>query len=193
MGGVLEQQQVVPPRDVRQLVHAARLPAVVDGHNRLRPRRDLRLDLLRVDVVVVEADVGEDGLRALEEDRVDGGAEGERRRDHLVALADAGGHEHEMQARRAGADGDGVLAADVVAEALLEEARLRAGRQPAGADGIDDLRDLLFGDVRLAERQRRKLLCRCRHCVVICLSSHRRSEIGFGLSRSARLSRKPRP
>ena len=89
-----------------------------------------RLSVLRVDV-------GEHGRRALVDRAVRRGDERVRRRDHLVAGADAGEAHAEVQAGRAGRDRRAVRRADRVGEQRLEARAGRPERQPARAQHLE--------------------------------------------------------
>ena len=98
--GVLDQRQA----ERRELVERRRAAEEVHGHDRARPRRDPRGDVLGVEVERRRVDVGEDRRRAAPRDRLGRRVERERRADHLVAGADAERVEHEHD--RVGAVGD---------------------------------------------------------------------------------------
>ena len=101
----------------------------------------------------VGLDVGEHRGRAGQRDGVAGGGEGERGDDDLVARADAGGQQAEVQARRAGVDGDDRAAVDeVVGELALERGDLGALRDHAAAQHAIDGRALFVADDRLGGR-----------------------------------------
>ena len=89
-----------------------------------------RLDRRRVEHERVGIDVDEDGRRALVEHHVGRRDERDRRRDDLVARADAGGAHQQVQAGRAARDGDGVLAAAERRE-LASRSGARTGRAPS--------------------------------------------------------------
>ena len=107
------------------------------GHDRLRARRDRSLDAGRVDAVVVDVDVREDGRSARVDDDVDRGGECRRRRDHFVLRTDAGGDERQMQARGRRVERDRMLRAAVLCEVGLEALDARPRREPAGAQRVD--------------------------------------------------------
>ena len=64
LGGVLDDDQSVPLRDVHDRVHLARDPGVVDRDDGLRARSDRRLDQPLIDVEGIGSDVDEDGRRS---------------------------------------------------------------------------------------------------------------------------------
>ena len=134
-------------------IQVGRLPGEVDGHDRLRPLGHRRRDGRRVDVEVALAHVDEDGRRAGVDDHVRGRRPGDRRRDHLVAGLDPERDERQVHRRRAGRDREHVLRLEVLGHPLLEQRRLRAGRQPAGAERLGDGLDLLLADRRRLEAQ----------------------------------------
>ena len=76
------------------------------------------------------------------------------RRDDLVAGPDAHRLEPQVQRRRRGVDRHRLdLTAEVRRELVLELFCLGAGRQPARAQGVQDLRDLLLADLGESEGQ----------------------------------------
>ena len=86
------------------------------------------------------------GRRARVLDHVRGRGPGDRRRDHLVAGADAEREEREVHRAVPEATASTCCASRYVGDALLEQRRSRAGRQPAGAERLRDRRDLLLAD-----------------------------------------------
>ena len=65
----------------------------------------------------------------------------------------------DVQARRRRGDRHGVAAADVVGERRGEALDLRPGRDPAGAQRVDELADLLFAEGRAGEGKERARAC----------------------------------
>ena len=108
--------------------------------------RDERGDQRRVDVEVALADVAEDRRGTAVLDHVRGRGPRDRARDHLVAGTDADREQRQVERRGAGGDGEHVLGLEVCGHALLEQRGPRAGRQPAGAQRLDDRGDLLLPD-----------------------------------------------
>ena len=84
----------------RELRERRRAPEQVHGHDRLRPRRDPRGDVLGIEVQRRRVDVGEDRRRAAARDRLGRRVERERRADDLVAGADPERVERRARARR---------------------------------------------------------------------------------------------
>ena len=115
-------------------VHVGRQAELVHRHDRLRALGDRALGRGGVEVVGQRVDVGEDRRRAALPDRVGRGDERQRRHDDLVAGADAGDVEREVQ--RGGAVGrrHGVGRADALGEGRLELGDPRALGDPAGGD-----------------------------------------------------------
>ena len=74
------------------------------------------------------------GVRAGVADRRDGRDEGEGHGDHLVARADAGGEQRQVQRAGAGVDGDGVRRAAVGGEVALERRDLVAEHELAAVE-----------------------------------------------------------
>ena len=85
LGGILQHEQAVMPRDLVDRVHVGGLTVEMDRDDRTRLRRHGRLDLRRVDIVGVRLDVDEHRPGAGPPDRAGRGEERVRRRDHLVA------------------------------------------------------------------------------------------------------------
>ena len=118
-------------------VHVGHLAVEMDGHDRLRPRRDRRFQLRRIHGERVGFDVHKNRPRAGVADRRHAGDESEGHGDHLVARADAGGEQRKVERARAGIDGDRVLCAAIGGELALEagdflaEDILRPRREPS--------------------------------------------------------------
>ena len=149
VGGVLDHgDPELPDR-----IHVRRLAGQVDGHDRLRLLGHCRADQRRVDVEVALAHVDEDGRCAGVDDHVGGRGPRDRRRDHLVAGLDPERDERQVHRRRARCHREDVLRLQVLGHPLLEQRRLGAGRQPAGAEGLGDRLDLLLADRRRLEAQ----------------------------------------
>ena len=127
-------------------IHVARLPGEMDGHDRLRPLGDRRPDQRGIDVQVAFSHVDEDRRRARVDDHVRGRRPGDRRRDHLVSLADPERDEREVHRRGAGGDGEHVLRVEVLGHPLLEQRRAGPRRQPARPERVRDGLDLLLAD-----------------------------------------------
>ena len=152
LAGVLDDRQPVLLRDRAERVHVARVAEDVHWEDGPCARRDRGLDGGRVEHVGLGIDVGEDRRRALVEDAVGRGDERDRRRDDLVALADAGGAHEQVEAGRAARDRDGVLAVAERRERLLEAARVRAEPEDARAQRREHELLLLRPEVRARER-----------------------------------------
>ena len=125
---VLDEPQVVLLDQLHDRVEVERHAERVRQHDRARARRDGRPQLVRVGVVVAQADVDEHRHQAVLHDRRHGAREARRDGDHLVAgleapLAELGRGErregHQVR-RRAGVDEQGVREAEVVGDARLE-------------------------------------------------------------------------
>ncbi len=155
---VVDEREPVPVGDRAQLVELAGVPVDVDGDDRLRPRRHRRLDRRRVDVERARVDVGEYRDAALVHEAVRRRRERVRRRDHLVAGADAGGDAEEMEACRPGRDRGRVRRADLRREELLEAVDHRPEREPARAHDLEHELRLALVEVRPRERDRTDFL-----------------------------------
>jgi len=126
LAGILDQRKAMLLGDRAQRIELARVAVDVDGDDRLRARRHRRLDGRGVEVERARVDVGEDGHAALVDEAVRRCRERVRRRDDLVARADARGDAEEMQPGGAGRDGGRVRCADLLGERLLEAVDHRA-------------------------------------------------------------------
>ena len=100
----------------------------VHRHDRLRPRRDARGDVVGIEVERDRVDVGEHRRRAGAGDRLRRRVERERRADHLVAGADP--HRLEREHERVGAvrDADRVRHAEIGGRLAARRPRPRARR-----------------------------------------------------------------
>ncbi len=149
---VVDQREAVLRRNRADLVELARIAVDVDRDDRLRARRDRRLDRGGIHVQRPRVDVGEHRSRALVDEAVGRRGERVRGRDHLVARSDAGGDAQQVQARGSGRDGGRVRRADLRCDHLLEAVDRRAEREPTGPEDFDDR--LLFPLVEIRPRQR---------------------------------------
>src|SRR4029450_9073467 len=120
---------------------------------RVRPLRYLSLDADGVDVERGRIHVRQHGLGAGVNDRVDGGAEGQGRRDDLVSRPNIGGEDAQVKGRRAGVHGYGEARLLVRAKVLLESGDFGAGAQPSGLQTVENLFLFLFADQRRPENQ----------------------------------------
>ena len=135
--------------DVREL---AGLPAVVDGHDCPGARRDCGPCRCHIDIQIV-ADIDQYWLGAKLHDHVCGRAERRRRNDDLVAGADTQSVQRDVQTGGARIDGYRMCRFGVVGKVGLEPLHLRSHGDPAGAQGVDDFRNLLLADRRQRIRQ----------------------------------------
>ena len=102
LGGVLDDHEAVPARDVHDGVHIAGYAGIMHDDDRAGFVRDGFFDPVLVDVHRIRADIRKDERRAAKHECVGGGAEGIGRQDDLVArfdVAQKGGH---LQCGRAG-------------------------------------------------------------------------------------------
>src|SRR5439155_6234031 len=136
--GVLDERETVAVADRPQLVQLARVAEDVDGHDRLRSLRDGCLSGARVEVQRPWIDVGEHRGRT----RVDGAVrrrgEGVRRGDHLVAWADAGDVDREVEAGGSARDGSAVRRSDRLRDQRLEARARRTEGEPARTQHLED-------------------------------------------------------
>ena len=104
LSGILDDAQIMPRRDRRDGVHRRKLSIEMHGDDRFRPRRDCRLDTIRIDVVGCRININQHDPRADLHDRLNRGDERVRRRDHPVALADAERFQRQKDRRRPAGD-----------------------------------------------------------------------------------------
>jgi hypothetical protein len=124
--GVFDHRQAMLASDGIDSIHVADLPVQRDWHDRLGARRDGGFEQTRVEVVGARVDVHEHRLRAGKRDHLAGRNEGERRRDHFVAAADAVRHQGDQQRVGAARRADAMLDADVLGELALQLLVFRA-------------------------------------------------------------------
>ena len=120
LGAVLDDLQTVFLGDRADLVHVGRLAEQVHRQDRARAPGYGGADGLRVDVEAAGQDVHEHRDGAAVADGLGGGDEGEGGGDDLVALADAGGAQGQVQGIGTGGAAEGVTHAKVVGGFLLE-------------------------------------------------------------------------
>ena len=144
LAAVLDHLQAMAFRDVEDRVHVGRLAVEMDRDDRLGAAGDRLLELGHVHREGCRIDVDIGRPRAHVPDRGDGGDEGERHRDDLVAGSDAGGDQREMERAGAGIDGDPVRGALEGGKLLLERLDFRAedelARVEHPSDGVGDVR-----------------------------------------------------
>jgi hypothetical protein len=109
-GGVLQHGQPVLTGELQARAQVRGQPEQVHRHDRPRSRRQVALEVDRLDVVGVGLHVDEHGHRTLLDHDVGRRREGEVGHEHLVAGADAERHQGQVHRRRAGAGGEGVPA-----------------------------------------------------------------------------------
>ena len=141
---VLDQRQA----ELRQRVERRGPAEEVHRHDRARAARDLRGDVLRIDVERHRVDVGEHRRRASPRDRLGRRVEGERRTDDLVAGADLHRVEHEHERVGAVRDADRPLRAEVGGGLFLERVEVRPPDELAAVEHLAEA-CLEFGDQRL--------------------------------------------
>jgi hypothetical protein len=151
--GVLDDAQAAALREVVQAVAVDGEAGEVHGDDRLRARTDRGLGAVEVDEARPRIDVDEHRPGARADDHVGRRDPRERRRDDLVAGLHAGEFEREFERAGAGVhDAHGAPAAEL-GELRLEALHLRAARDPAGAEHLDDAGDGLFVEGGTGEGQ----------------------------------------
>ena len=160
LAGVLDDREPVPLGDRGDRGHVRGQAEQVDRADRLRARRDRRLDPVSVDHVRVRLDVDEDRRRSGREDRTGGRVERVTDRDHLVTGSEPHAGVDDHQRDRPVGDRDRVADTDVLRPVRLELGDLRAlGEHPAAQD-VGDGGDLLFADIGTDEGIMLALLAR---------------------------------
>ena len=149
MAAILDDDEPMASRKLHQGVQISGMPGVVHGQEGSRPGRDAAGGFAGVDVEGVGKNVGEEGRRSLVEQAIGRGAEGDRGGDRLIPGPQARGENRRVERRRAGSEAHGVLHSHAGCEGLLELSHLGAGREPVGAEDLDDGADVLLLD-RLA-------------------------------------------
>ena len=152
LGGILDDRHAVALRDLDQRVHVGHQPVQVDGHDRLRPGRDRRLDAVGVHAEVVCADVDEHRPGPRLEDRADRRVEGEADGNDFVTGTDAERPQDGLEGDGPVGHEHGVPHAAVGGPRLLEFGGSAAHRDHARAKDVED--GLLFvgADVRPGDR-----------------------------------------
>ena len=117
---VLDDLNVVLLRDGVDGIHVARGAEQVRGNHRLGVLGDRGFELVHVDHVGVEADVGKDRLGANQLDHGGNGEIRDPRNDHFVALADSEPLEDQVQPVPRRRNHDPVFRADEACKRLLE-------------------------------------------------------------------------
>ena len=126
---VLQHAELVGSGDFEDGVHVAGTSLEVDRHDYLGPRRDLRLDVLGIDIEGL-VDLGEHRQRARKDDGIIAGVPGPGGQDYFVARPDPqGGHSGE-QRRGPRGHAEGVFHANMgrVLFLELEDLRCASGR-----------------------------------------------------------------
>ena len=159
VGGVLDDPQAMALGHRVELLESAGPPAEVQREHRLRLRSHERGRLVRIEAERGVVHVAQDRRGAGGHDRLVVRHEVEGRRDHLVAGADAGGEQAEVEGGGAGVGGQHVAIAQLeeAREPLLERLRDGAHAEPAGVQRVHDRLDRVHADVRLEDRDGRVL------------------------------------
>jgi hypothetical protein len=150
---VLDDPEAVPHRQRPQRGHVGRLAGEVHRDQRARGGRDPARDVGGVDAQRLGVDVGEDRARTAQLDDVGRRRPGEGRHDDLVARPQPERGHGQVQARGRGVHGDRLAHAEPLAESGLEALDLRPARDPARAQRVDHLGDLVVLDRRAREGQ----------------------------------------
>jgi len=144
---VLKDEQGVAAGDGLECVHVGGDAEGMDDEDGAGSGGDGSLDGTRREVERDGVDVGEDWRCAHLENRVGYSDEGKGWDDDFVALADAEGEQGQMQARGAGAYGNGVGDGVKLGECGFKGREFGAERQVRRAEDGGDCVDLRLGDV----------------------------------------------
>ena len=118
-------------------------PAVQDGHDSTSGRGDGLQHVGAGDAEGGRANVGEAGPSAAGEDGLDAGAKGQGGDDDLIARADPGGEQCDMQRGGSGGDRDDVRDAEERGDLVLEQFGFPAVGVVAAAQDAGDLGGLV--------------------------------------------------
>ncbi len=149
LAAILDHGQLVRAGNPLVAVEVGRVPEHLHGQNGLRPRRDGRLQGLRIGVVGFGVDVHKDRPGPLEEQAVGRSDKGEWRGDDLVPLADAQGPDAQVQAAGAAVDADAEPPPRAAGAGGLEGLGARADAQAVALEHRDDGLDFIVGDIGL--------------------------------------------
>ena len=181
---VADHSQSVLLRQSRDRRHVRGLPVEVHRNDGLGLRRDLRLDLIDVDVVGRGVDVDEHHLRAGHLDRLGRGDEGVGDRDDLVTRADTQRLQRDEQRVGSVGNADAMTDPAVLREGLLERLDERAADEGGLLDHGGDRRvDLGFDGLvlrlQIDKRNVHVVQCLIESCIVLVARAVlRRASIG---------------
>src|SRR5207249_1926951 len=148
---VLDERKSMSLGQLPQRIELARIAEDVDSEDRAGAVSDGGLRRSRVEVQRTRVDVREHGPRALVEEAVGRGDEGERRRHNLVSGADSGQSDGEVKPRGAARDARRVSRADALCKELLEAVERRAERERTRAQHLEHELLLALAEVRRGE------------------------------------------
>src|SRR6202162_1953335 len=152
LGTILDDGEVVPSRDFQDGRHVAGMAVHVHRHDRPRARRDLLLDLPRVEAPRLAVHVHEHGLRFREEDGVRRDDQGEVWNDDLVAGPDPESDKRQMERGRAARAGNRVRHPAPRGEGLLEARDVAPERgDPVGLEAVEHVPLLVAVQHRLPD------------------------------------------
>ena len=124
---VFHNDEAPAPRNLQNRVHVGRLAVQVDRDDGPGALCNRPLERGRVHRERARLDVDEPHIGAGLPNGLDGGDEGERHGDHLVAGADPGGGQRDQEGAGARVDAHGARCPAVPRELVLERLHLRAG------------------------------------------------------------------
>ena len=151
--GVLDDRDPVAHAEPGELVDVDGPAAEVHRDERARARSREVVGVREVDEPRPRVAVDEDRRRAAMLDDVCAGGERVGRDEHLVAGSDVEEHEGERHPGGARVQAAHERRLDVVRQQLLEPRDLRPARQPAGAQGVEDLLDLGRAEIRARDAE----------------------------------------
>ena len=146
LGGVFDHRQMVFLGQRHDGVHVAGQPVQVHRHDRLGPRRNSPLHVLRIHVKRVGIDVGEDGHGVLVQGHRGVGDHGQGRRNHLVARPHSRRRQATVQGRSSRVVRDRIANPETLGKGLFQPRVHRAvGRgAQAGIENFFDVHEFFF-------------------------------------------------
>ena len=150
---VFQYAQLVPARDRIQAAAIDRQAGQIHRQQGAGQRCDGRLDAGQIDIAGARVDVDEYRPRAGAHDDVRRGDPGQRCGDDLIAGADAGERQADLESSGAGTQRTNRPTAKIIRQPRLELAHLRATGDPARAQHFGDSGDGVLIDRRSRKRQ----------------------------------------
>ena len=125
LGGILDHRDITLATRFIDGIHRRALPVKTDWHDGFGAGGDSPLDLTRVQIVGLGANVKEDWRGTQKDYRLSGGDERERCGDHLIAGPDPQGHQGQKKRIRSTGNRDAVLHADILGQSSFKFGHFR--------------------------------------------------------------------